>query len=120
MSKDRQTFIDGIGETRLLDGAIRMDLLAMSPTHKTADGDPTTEFVRQLVMTPVGFVRMVNVMRETLAAMESRGVFTRPEGGASDDIDPGFAETAGLALTGKPQPRRKDGAPTVASGSFNF
>lgn len=92
MSKDKRVFIDGVGETRMQDGAIRLDLLAMSPTSRNEDGSPTSEFVQQLVMTPVGFVRMVNTMRNTLRAMGDKGYFdaessaigTGPEQEAAD------------------------------------
>ncbi|RVU35107.1 hypothetical protein EOI86_20000 [Hwanghaeella grinnelliae] len=120
MAKDKRIFIDGVGETRMQDGAIRMDLLAMSPTLRNEDGVPTTEFVQQLVMTPVGFIRMVKTMRNTMKAMQDKGYFTQDIDGHRDEVDPGVATTADLAV--KPadpdvqdRPKRK-----VLSGSPNF
>jgi hypothetical protein len=120
MSKDRHVFMDGVGETRVLDGAIRVDLLAMSPTHKNADGTPTAEFVQQLVMTPVGFVRLVNVIRDTLDAMERKGLFSRADMDGGPNFDPGMATIPDAAVAPTPTaPPRRAAAPK-AVGSSNF
>ncbi len=120
MVKDKRIFIDGVGETRMQDGAIRMDLLAMSPTLRSEDGTPTTEFVQQLVMTPVGFIRMVNTMRNTMKAMQDKGYFTPESDSHRDEVDPGVATTADLAL--KPVDSDAQDRPkrNVLSGSPNF
>ena len=120
MSKNKRVFIDGVGETRMQDGAIRLDLLAMSPTLRNEDGSPTTEFVQQLVMTPVGFVRMVNTMRNTMKAMSEKGYFAKEEDVSSDSVVPGIAATTNLATstvegTQEAKPMRK-----LLTGSPNF
>ena len=56
------TFIDGVGDIRLRDGVIRMDLLALSPTTRDKEGNPVPQFVEQLVMSPAAFGRMVGVL----------------------------------------------------------
>ena len=76
------TFIDGIGDVRLRDGVMRMDLLALSPTRRDQDGSPVPQFVDQLVMSPPAFMRMVNALGATMKQMQEKGLLTPAEEGA--------------------------------------
>ncbi|RVU35106.1 hypothetical protein EOI86_19995 [Hwanghaeella grinnelliae] len=79
-----QTFIDGVGEVRLSEGVIRMDLLAMSPTTRDKEGNPVPEFVEQLVMSPRAFMRLVGALSQTLQGMEEKGLISRTEQQAAE------------------------------------
>jgi len=70
------TFVDGVGDIRLSDGIVRMDMLALSPSERTKEGAPVPEFVDQLVMSPHAFVRILGVMNKTLEQMKANGIVT--------------------------------------------
>jgi len=72
-------FIDGVGEVRLSEGVIRMDMLAMSPTRRNEEGNPVPEFVQQVVMSPRAFMRLVGALSQTLQGMEDKGLISRGE-----------------------------------------
>ena len=71
------TFIDGVGDIRLRDGVIRMDLLALSPTRRDQEGNPVPQFVDQLVMSPAAFLRMVSALGSTVKQMQDKGMLGR-------------------------------------------
>jgi len=68
------TFIDGVGDIRLRDGVVRMDLLALSPTGRDKEGNPVPQFVDQLVMSPRAFLRMVSALGTTVKQMQDKGL----------------------------------------------
>lgn len=84
MADKSHTFIDGVGEVRLSEGVVRMDLLAMSATRRDDDGNPVPEFVEQLVMSPRAFMRLVGALSQTLQGMEEKGLITRGEAEAAE------------------------------------
>ena len=72
-----QTFIDGVGDVRLFDGVVRMDLLVRSATRRNkADGQPAVEIVSQLVMSPRAFLRVADALGRTLREMKEKGLVT--------------------------------------------
>ena len=73
------TFIDGVGDIRLRDGVIRMDLLALSPTRRDKEGNPVPQFVDQMVMSPQAFLRMVSALGDTLKQMQDKGLIKSGE-----------------------------------------
>lgn len=73
-SISNQSFVDGIGDVRLRDGIVRMDLLALSPTRRDADGNPVPEFTEQLVMSPAAFGRMVTALGQTVNKLKDQGL----------------------------------------------
>ncbi|MBL6959315.1 MAG: hypothetical protein ISR52_10065 [Rhodospirillales bacterium] len=75
------TFIDGVGDIRLHEGVVRMDLLALSPTGRDKEGNPVPGFVDQLVMSPHAFLRMVSALGDTVKQMQDKGML----GSADDD-----------------------------------
>ena len=81
-SLSNHTFIDGVGDIRLRDGVIRMDLLALSPTVRDKEGNPVPQLVDQLVMSPVAFGRMVQSMGQTIQQLQKQGLIPKVGGGA--------------------------------------
>ncbi len=75
-----QVFIDGLGEVRLVEGIVRIDLVALSATRRTEDGGQPPEFVTQLVMSPDAFLRMIRGLGETVRTLQERGVLVRTDG----------------------------------------
>ena len=45
-----ETFADGIGRIAIIDGIVRLDLIAYSPTEHGADGKPRQVFSHRVVM----------------------------------------------------------------------
>ena len=86
-----QIFIDAVGEIRLLDGVIRMDLLTTSAQRRGANGESVPEFAKQLVMTPNSFLRMVTAIGGSLDQLKEKGLLTvadpasEPKAPASED-----------------------------------
>lgn len=68
------TFIDGVGDVRLHEGIMRIDLLALSPTGRDKEGNPAPQFVEQLVMSPHAFLRMVSALGTTVKQMQDNGL----------------------------------------------
>lgn len=68
------TFIDGVGDIRLHEGIVRMDLLALSPTKRDKDSNPVPDFVDQMVMSPHAFLRMVSALGQTVKQMQDKGL----------------------------------------------
>lgn len=96
-----RNFIDGVGEIRMRDGVIRMDLLALSPVRRDKEGNPVPEFVEQLVMSPEAFLRMFRSLAGTVQEMQNKGILQRRQeedtGGkvsGADDGDSAEAEAS--------------------------
>ncbi len=91
------TFIDGVGDVRLHEGIIRMDLLALSPTRRDKEGAPLPQFVDQMVMSPHAFLRMVSALGQTVKQMQDKGLLAAAEAGEAKTEAPkakGKKETA--------------------------
>ncbi len=68
------TFIDGVGDVRIHEGIVRIDLLALSPTGRDKEGNPVPQFVDQMVMSPHAFLRMVSALGATVKQMQDKGL----------------------------------------------
>jgi len=79
------TFIDGVGDIRLRDGIIRIDLLALSPTRRDQEDNPVPEFVDQMVMSPHAFLRMVSAMGDTVKQMQEKGMLGTQDAAEGDE-----------------------------------
>jgi hypothetical protein len=79
------TFVDGVGDIRLRDGVVRMDLLALSPTRRDQEGSPVPQFVDQLVMSPRAFLRMVSALGSTVQQMQEKGLLGSADASASEE-----------------------------------
>jgi len=79
------TFVDGVGDVRLHEGVVRMDLLALSPTRRDKEGNPVPQFVDQLVMSPHAFLRMVSALGATVKQMQEKGLLGKAEAAAGSE-----------------------------------
>ena len=78
------TFIDGVGDIRLHEGLIRMDLLALSTTRRDPEGNPFPEFTGQVVMSPPAFLRMVGALANTVRQMQEQGLLGAGDGAGAE------------------------------------
>ncbi len=83
-----QKFVDGVGEVRMRDGVIRLDLLALSATRRDKEGEPVPEFVEQLVMSPQAFLRVFRSLANAVGEMQNAGILKsgNPEPAANEPI----------------------------------
>ena len=111
------TFIDGVGDIRLRDGIIRMDMLALSPTRRDEAGNPVPQFIDQLVMSPPAFLRMVAALGQTMKQLQEQGMLRQP----GDGDAPAAANPIGEPAAEKPKAGGKKGKRGKGkSGSPNF
>ncbi len=62
---EHQTFADGIGRIAIIDGIVRLDLVAHSPTEAGPDGKPRAVFTHRIVMGVDQFLRAAEKIAET-------------------------------------------------------
>lgn len=103
------TFIDGVGDIRMHEGIVRMDLLALSPTQRDKENNPVPQFVDQMVMSPRAFLRMVSALGATVKKMQDNGLLG--DGGAAE------APAKPAAKTKAPAKKKSSGS---KKGSPNF
>lgn len=87
-----QVFIDGVGEIKLIDGVIRMNVVALEPTEGSDQRNP--QLIEQLVMSPPAFLRMVGALSESVRSLQERGILSTPEGDNTDGakvVSPNFS-----------------------------
>ena len=82
------TFIDGVGDVRIHEGIVRIDLLALSPTERDKEGNPVPQFVDQMVMSPHAFLRMVSALGATVKQMQDKGLLSAAPGAGGDGSKP--------------------------------
>lgn len=82
-----QVFIDGVGEIRLIDGIVRMDLVALSPTEKNEQGGLEPQFIQQIVMSQDAFLRMINSIGASVESLKERGVLKNNTSQVSDTVE---------------------------------
>ena len=88
------TFIDGVGDIRIRDGIVRIDLLTLSATRRDDDGNPVPEFTDQLVMSPAAFLRMVSAMGDTIRQMQEQGLLGSADEAATTNGESEAQDTA--------------------------
>jgi hypothetical protein len=76
---EQQTFADGIGRIAIIDGIVRLDLVAHSPTESGADGKPRAVFTHRIVMGVDQFLRAAEKIAETTRVIRNN---TAPQGAA--------------------------------------
>ena len=75
---EQQTFADGIGRIAIIDGIVRLDLVAHSPTEAGPDGKPRPVFSHRVVMGVDQFLRAAEKIAETVKVI--RTAKARPAG----------------------------------------
>ncbi len=63
---EQQTFADGIGRIAIIDGIVRLDLVANSPTETGADGKPHAVFAHRVIMGVDQFLRASEKIAEAV------------------------------------------------------
>lgn len=64
------TFVDGIGRIAIIDGIVRVDFFAHSPTEMGPDGKPRLAFAHRIVMGTDQFLRATEKMVETVRLIQ--------------------------------------------------
>ncbi len=68
---EQQTFADGIGRIAIIDGIVRLDLVAHSPTEAGPDGKPRPVFSHRVVMGVDQFLRAAEKIAETVKVIRT-------------------------------------------------
>jgi nicotinamidase-related amidase len=68
---EQQTFADGIGRIAIIDGIVRLDLIAHSPTETGPDGKPRAVFSHRVVMGVDQFLRAAEKIAETVKVINA-------------------------------------------------
>ena len=66
---EQQTFADGIGRITIIDGIVRLDLIAHSATETDASGQPRPVFTHRIVMGVDQFLRASQKITDTTHAI---------------------------------------------------
>lgn len=82
-----EIFADMIGEITLVRGAMRIDLVSMSPQARDENGNPRPEFRQRIVMPLEGFVQSFSSMERMISQLAERGVITRGPEAAAGPVD---------------------------------
>jgi hypothetical protein len=76
---EQQTFADGIGRITIIDGIVRLDLVAHSATETDAAGKPKPVFAHRIVMGVDQFLRASQKITDTTHAIaQQRRPVTQP------------------------------------------
>ena len=67
-------FTDGIGSIAVIGGAVRIDLMALAPEEKDAEGRPKILPVKRIIMTPEGFLRSSEKIKEAAEALSKLAI----------------------------------------------
>jgi hypothetical protein len=70
---EEQTFADGIGAIAVVGTTVRIDLFALSPSERDANGKPKPVIQRRLIMTVEGFLHAAGKMSEVAEAISKIG-----------------------------------------------
>lgn len=102
---DDQVFCDGLGAISVINGTVRLDFVALSPTEKDATGKPAAVFRQRIIMGLDGFLQAGEKIGEVMpllakrtppaeaakpAGLESRGPVLEPAGIAPSHAKPPF------------------------------
>lgn len=70
-------FADEVGFIGIDNGVVRINLTALSPIEKDADGKPVPVFARRVIFPIDGFLRSYSVMERFVNQLVEAGVVTR-------------------------------------------
>lgn len=94
-----EKFVDGIGNIGITGMVVRFDMLALDPSIRDKEGQPTSVLRQRVVMPIDGFVRAVEKLNATLPQLEKMGVLKRKTNGEAGEVD-----TLAAALGSKDDP----------------
>lgn len=103
---EQQTFADGIGRIAIIDGIVRLDLVAHSATETGADGKPVQAFAHRIVMGVDQFLRAAEKIAETRRLIEQHQARTAPQAPAAPQAAPARPAAQQQQPAYAPQPQQ--------------
>ncbi len=80
MSKNQESFADGIGEITLSGGMVRMDFVTLQGSQKDPENKPKLEFSQRVIMPPDGFLRSFSAMESLVKQLIDAGLVKPRDG----------------------------------------
>ena len=80
MSKNQESFADGIGEITLSGGMVRMDFVTLQGSQKDPENKPQLEFSQRVIMPPDGFLRSFSAMESLVKQLIDAGLVKPRDG----------------------------------------
>lgn len=80
MSKNQESFADGIGEITLSGGMVRMDFVTLQGSQKDSENKPKLEFSQRVIMPPDGFLRSFSAMESLVKQLIDAGLVKPRDG----------------------------------------
>ena len=80
MSKNHESYADGIGEITLSGGMVRMDLVTLQGTQKDPENKPKLELSQRIIMPPDGFLRSFSAMENLVKQLIDPGLVKPRDG----------------------------------------
>lgn len=74
-----QLFIDGIGNINLSGGAVRAELISVTPNAQDEKNIKKIDRHMRVIMTPQGFIQAVTTLQNFLVQLEEKGIVKRAE-----------------------------------------
>jgi len=86
-----EIFVDTVGEVVITGGVVRIDLMAVDPSKRDAQGRPTPTLRQRIVMPADGFARLAIAMSGTLGTLEKMGLIKRRSSASDQEASGGHA-----------------------------
>ena len=80
MSKNQESFADGVGEITLSGGMVRMDFVTLQGSQKDPENQPKLEFSQRVIMPPDGFLRSFSAMESLVKQLIDAGLVKPRDG----------------------------------------
>ena len=80
MSKNHESYADGIGEITLSGGMVRMDLVTLQGSQKDSENKPKLELSQRIIMPPDGFLRSFSAMENLVKQLIDAGLVKPRDG----------------------------------------
>ncbi|GAA0542322.1 hypothetical protein FHS83_000249 [Rhizomicrobium palustre] len=90
---DEQVFADGIAAISVIQGTVRIDFIAYSPTKSDASGQPLPEFRQRIIMSAEAFLATAEKFQEAAQRLKDKrppaeAPAERPAAKLETDIEP--------------------------------
>lgn len=114
-----QTFADGIGRIAIIDGIVRLDLIAHSTTETLADGSPRPVFAHRLLMGTDQFLRAADRIAEAARVIrESQAKTVKPAEAPAAPQPAATQSAAPKPAAPRPEPLRQPEPPRAPLRPF--